>query len=206
MPCGSSDSRRRAELSLGFTSYSYLQALQRRDRRRIVYIFPALPDDEIPVDFMEAFQKALHRQPLGHSPAGMRAQRTSPAVKYMRRGHVPFVSAFQEPEPGLFERFHIRADDDHVIPSGFSSSTNSAWDFRMVPAHLGQPWPHRLPPTGAHSQPHTSHLTATREEAVFVCSDDRDFEIPRLQGTHEFRVALFLHHAIGLCGKTEEPA
>ena len=43
-------------------------------------------------------------------------------------------------------------------------------------------------------------------EAVFVCSDDRDFEIPRLQGTHEFRVALFLHHAIGLCGKTEEPA
>ena len=90
-----------------------------RDRRRIVYIFPALPDDEIPVDFMEAFQKTLHRQSLGRSPAGMRAQRTSPAVKYMRRGHVPFVSAFQEPEPGLFERFHIRADDDHVIPSGF---------------------------------------------------------------------------------------
>ena len=113
---------------------------------------------------MEAFQKTLHRQPLGRSPAGMRAQRTSPAVKYMRRGHVPFVSAFQEPEPGLFERFHIRADDDHASLLDFSSSTNSAWDFRMVPAHLGQPWPrNRLPPTGAHSQPHTSHLTATRE-------------------------------------------
>ena len=29
-----------------------------RDRRRIVYIFPALPDDEIPVDFMEAYPLA----------------------------------------------------------------------------------------------------------------------------------------------------
>ena len=44
-----------------------------RDRRRIVYIFPALPDDEIPVDFMEAFQKTLHRQSLGRSPAGTTA-------------------------------------------------------------------------------------------------------------------------------------
>ena len=127
MPCGSSDSRRRAE---------HRSALL---RSRIVYIFPALPDDEIPVDFMEAFQKTLHRQSLGRSPAGMRAQRTSPAVKYMRRGHVPFVSAFQEPEPGLFERFHIRADDDHVIfgilapprtPRGISAWFPRTWDSR----------------------------------------------------------------------------
>ena len=41
-----------------------------RDRRRIVYIFPALPDDEIPVDFMEAFQKNAPSSAAGTLPGG----------------------------------------------------------------------------------------------------------------------------------------
>ena len=178
-----------------------------RDRRRIVYIFPALPDDEIPVDSMKAFQKTLHRQPLGGSPAGMRTQRTSPAVEDVRRGYVPFVPAFQKPEPGLFERFHIRADDDHVIPSGFQL-------FHEL--RMGFPHGSRTPGTAVAAQQAASDRRPLPTayvafygypgEAVFVCPDDRDLEIPRFQRTHELRVTLFLHHAIGLSGKTEEPA
>ena len=139
MPCGSSDSRRRAEHRSALLRTRICRRCSGEGSASYSLHISRPPGRRDSGRFMEAFQKTLHRQSLGRSPAGMRAQRTSPAVKYMRRGHVPFVSAFQEPEPGLFERFHIRADDDHVIfgilapprtPRGISAWFPRTWDSR----------------------------------------------------------------------------
>lgn len=167
MPCGSSDSRRRAEhrpallrtricrRCSGEGSASYSLHISR---------FPPSRTTRFRSILWRRFKKRsivsrwdAPRRECAHSghprPLSICAGVTSHSCPHFRNRNRVFSSAFTYGPTMITSSLR-----------DFSSSTNSAWDFRMVPAHLGQPWPrNRLPPTGAHSQPHTSHLTATRE-------------------------------------------
>lgn len=165
MPCGSSDSRRRAEhrsallrtricrRCSGEGSASYSLHISRPPGRRDSGRFYGGVSKNAP----SSVAGTLPRRECAHSghprPLSICAGVTSHSCPHFRNRNRVFSSAFTYGPTMITSSLR-----------DFSSSTNSAWDFRMVPAHLGQPWPrNRLPPTGAHSQPHTSHLTATRE-------------------------------------------
>ena len=78
----------------------------------------------------------------------------------------------------------------------FSPPTNLRGISAWFPRTLGTAVPRNRLPRPTPTPNRIRRIYGNPGEA-FVCSDDRDFEIPRLQGTHEFRV-IFLHHAIGL--------
>lgn len=93
----------------------------KRHKCMTIYIRCAFADNKIRVDFMETFQKYLHRQALRRSFLGSSTFRTSPATKNMCRSDITLMSTFQESEFSFFK-----------LPSSYRPVmiTSSLWDFK----------------------------------------------------------------------------
>lgn len=109
----------------------------KRHKCMTIYIRCAFADNKIRVDFMETFQKYLHRQALRRSFLGSSTFRTSPATKNMCRSDITLMSTFQESEFSFFKCLRISTNYDNVISLGFLVFHKLCMRFQFDSGTLG---------------------------------------------------------------------